>query len=92
MTNDEAILTLQQAVDEAFGAGIEIITRDGCEAIEMAIEALQERKTGKWEIYVVSMLDGEGCRCSECGFEGAPYWHYCPGCGAKIEGVCKEER
>lgn len=53
---------------------------------------LPERKTGKWKIYVISMLDGEGCRCSECGFEGAPYWHYCPDCGAKIEGVCKEER
>lgn len=56
-------------------------------ALKMAIEALKERKTGKWEIYVISMLDGEGCRCSECGFEGAPYWHYCPNCGAKMEGV-----
>lgn len=46
-----------------------------------------ERKTGKWKIYVISMLDGEGCRCSECGFEGTPYWEYCPHCGAKMEGT-----
>lgn len=44
-----------------------------------------ERKPGKWEIYVISALDGEGCRCSECGFEGASYWDFCPGCGARME-------
>ena len=49
-----------------------------------------ERKTGKWKIYVISPFDGEGCKCSECGFEGAPYWDYCPGCGAMIEGVEQE--
>lgn len=45
-----------------------------------------ERREGRWEIYVISMLDGEGCRCSECGFEGAPYWNYCPNCGADMRG------
>lgn len=45
-----------------------------------------ERKTGKWEIYVISMLDGEGCKCSECGFEGVPYWDFCPNCGAEMRG------
>lgn len=45
-----------------------------------------ERKTGHWEIYVISMIDGEDCRCSECGKCGcAPYWEYCPNCGAKME-------
>ena len=39
-------------------------------------------KKGKWEIYVISMLDGEGCRCSECGYEGVPYWDFCPNCGS----------
>ena len=43
-----------------------------------------QRKKGKWEIYVISMLDGEGCRCTECGFEGVPYWDYCPNCGAEM--------
>ena len=46
---------------------------------------VEERKTGKWEIYVISMLDGEGCRCSECGYEGVPYWDFCPNCGARME-------
>lgn len=41
-------------------------------------------RVGKWEIYAISMLDGEGCKCSECGFEGAPYWDYCPNCGARM--------
>lgn len=42
---------------------------------------IEERKTGKWEIYVISPFDGEGCRCSECKYEGAPYWDFCPNCG-----------
>ena len=51
----------------------------------IVLDAQPERKPGKWEIYVISMLDGEGCRCSECGFEGAPYWDFCPNCGARME-------
>ena len=50
-----------------------------------APEVKPERKTGRWEIYVISMLDGEGCKCSECGFEGVPYWNFCPNCGARME-------
>lgn len=46
-----------------------------------------ERKPGKWEIYVISAFDGEGCRCSECGLEGAPYWDFCPGCGVRMEDI-----
>ena len=46
-----------------------------------------ERKTGKWEIYVISPFDGEGCRCSECKYEGAPYWNFCPNCGTYNEEV-----
>ena len=45
-----------------------------------------ERKRGRWETYIISMIDGEGCRCSECGFEGVPYWEFCPNCGADMEG------
>lgn len=66
MTNEEAIWTLKEAVDEAFGAGIEIITRDGCEAIEMAIEALEERKTGKWELDQNPIDWGWDINCSVC--------------------------
>ena len=52
-----------------------------------------ERKKGKWE-YV--QYDGNpkigNWHCSECrlivnlGFEGEPYYHYCPSCGAKMRG------
>ena len=47
---------------------------------------IEERKTGKWEIYVISPFDGEGCQCSECKYEGAPYWNFCANCGAKMSG------
>ena len=50
-----------------------------------------ERKRGRWEIYIISMIDGEGCRCSECGFEGAPYWEFCPNCGADMRGEQDEK-
>jgi len=70
---------------------MEIIRRmDYCDDILEIIErqptVQPERKKGKWEIYVISMLDGEGCRCSECGYEGAPYWDFCPNCGADMRG------
>lgn len=46
-----------------------------------------ERKTGQWEIYVISPFDGEDCRCSECGQCGCvPYWNFCPNCGADMRG------
>lgn len=51
---------------------------------ELAPSVQPERIRGRWEIYVISMLDGEGCRCSECGFEGVPYWDFCPNCGADM--------
>lgn len=49
-------------------------------------DTIEERKTGKWEIYVISPFDGEGCRCSECKYEGAPYWDFCPNCGVVMNG------
>lgn len=52
----------------------------------LTVSAQPERKRGQWEIYVISMIDGEGCKCSECGFEGAPYWDFCPNCGADMRG------
>ena len=49
-------------------------------------KSAQPRKPGHWETYIISMIDGEGCRCSECGFEGVPYWDFCPNCGADMRG------
>ena len=46
-----------------------------------------KQKKGRWIIYVISPFDGEDCRCSECGqIECAPYWNYCPNCGAVMKG------
>ena len=50
-----------------------------------AADAVEVRH-GRWTVYVISMIDGEGCKCSECGFEGVPYWDYCPNCGARMDG------
>ena len=61
---------------------------DGITAINMAIEALQERKTGKW-----IRVDSNTFKCSKCGnflnFRGLNAGrgdaNYCPNCGAKME-------
>ena len=45
-----------------------------------------EPKKGHWIVYVVSPFDGEDVMCSECGQRGcAPYWDFCPHCGARME-------
>ena len=45
-------------------------------------------KSGHWIIYTVSPFDGEDVKCSECGRVAcAPYWDYCPNCGARMDGV-----
>lgn len=63
---------------------------DAIDAIIDEAPTIDAVKHGVWEIYVISMFDGEGCRCSECGFEGVPYWDFCPNCGAKIYSVNTE--
>ena len=57
------------------------------QSVKQMDAAQPEWKRGKWEIYVISMFDGEGCRCSECGLEGVPYWDFCPNCGANMREV-----
>lgn len=51
-------------------------------------KAFAEPKRGKWIIYTVSPFDGEDVKCSECGQRGcAPYWDFCPNCGADMREV-----
>ena len=53
---------------------------------ELPSADVQPVRHGHWEIYVISPFDGEDVRCSECGTCGcAPYWDYCPHCGAKMK-------
>ena len=77
----------------AFETDGDTMWQSGCwvryRAIEQVVKdqpTIEERKSGKWEIYVISPFDGEGCRCSECNYEGAPYWDFCPNCGADMRG------
>lgn len=57
--------------------------------LDMAIEALEEQKTGEWTREWLPSTNG-GCyevfRCSEC--EQAFNWRmkYCGNCGARMEG------
>ena len=59
--------------------------KDAFKALNSLPSAQPERKKGHWQIYIISMLDGEGCKCSECGHEGVPYWDFCPNCGARMD-------
>lgn len=59
-----------------------------CEAVDMAIKALQEpeRKKGKW----ISELKDDGdslLRCSICNYPVSYFWgrtNFCPECGADL--------
>lgn len=92
------LIDRQAALDEA-DEWLEFLDGDKDASLKMGIRTMRaslrklpsvqpERKTGHWEIYVISMLDGEDVRCPKCGQRGcAPYWKYCPNCGEKKEGV-----
>ena len=80
MTREEAIGWLES---------LERLDKEQDVALEMAIEALRERKTGKW---VLSPVDGQ-LHCSACNrllwgvaimaLGGLP--NACPWCGALLE-------
>ena len=86
MNND--LISRQQAIDALLAW-----MNDPEDDRESAFDVLKQLpsaqpKRGKWIIYTVSPFDGEDVMCSECGQRGcAPYWDYCPNCGAKMEGV-----
>lgn len=71
MTRKEAIKILKSISD---------ISTQG-EAIDMAIDALQDRPQGEW----ISNHDGSW-NCSECGLRVFIYakGNYCPNCGARM--------
>ena len=62
------------------------ITDDAYYALEMGINALEERKTGKWirhPIYPGS--DHYYYACSECDYRSWSKDNFCSVCGAKME-------
>lgn len=60
------------------------------EALDMAIEALENQKTGHWIADVDKWCDVvttvNGYKCSECGKFNTDKDNYCPNCGAKMKG------
>jgi len=82
--------SVQPYTDEEIQAMQDLEQAQLDKAYQIGVE--EGRKKGEWEIYVISMLDGEGCKCSECGFEGVPYWDYCPNCGADMRGESDGQR
>lgn len=70
------------------------------QALDKAIEALDEGSTGEWkaynektEAYDISGIKtwGQKRECSNCGFlvtyiEDFGFYSYCPNCGAKMKG------
>jgi len=47
----------------------------------------EEPRLANWEIYTISLVDGEDIRCSWCkGIEANLNWKWCPLCGARIVG------
>lgn len=85
MTNEEAIDHLSVVAERMNDKGRMIYVGDvALEAVDMAIEALQERKTGKWEL--AEMGDFNLFACSECGYRTINrWWKACPNCDAKME-------
>ena len=95
MTSEEAMQILREMIPT-----IAHCDRDARRqiALRMAIEALQERKSGKWEKVKWIHCKGSGFLCSECNSGvknqpvlcGKPMFIYCPFCGAKMEGGNKQ--
>lgn len=92
MTREKAIEYLKSA-DVTVGREIKTKT---AEALEMAIQALQEQKVGKWiaEGYYADFTNALAFHCSLCGghivdYECQVYAEnpHCKWCGAKMEGA-----
>lgn len=85
MTRQEAISQLDLCKSIIYASGQDWLDERDIVMLDMAIEALQEQKTGKW-------IGGELGNCSVCGHTGcaSDIWDrcaytFCPNCGAKLE-------
>lgn len=80
MTREEAINNLESLYNEIYNED-----SDGyiyAEAIDMAIEALQDKSKGKWLIFKYR----NSYKCSKCQEVCNRIFNYCPNCGASMEG------
>ena len=85
------LISRQAAIDAINKAFERVFAWDGTsplgdKVLENVPSAQPKQKTGHWQIYIISMLDEKGCKCSRCGHEGVLYWNFCPNCGADMRG------
>ena len=88
INKQEALRLLKLNYDDSPTDVSDLMYNDGVRSCVKTVREMKEvsARSGRWETYIISMLDGEGCRCSECRFEGVSYWDYCPNCGADMRG------
>lgn len=86
MTREEAIEQIKWYFEEDGGISAEDITKD---AIDMAIEALNDRPHGEWiydaEAYPLGNPYGH-YDCDQCGESVPNRTNFCPNCGALMGG------
>ena len=78
----KALLTMCDFKD-AYGDAVDSTVYE--EAVDMAIKALEEQKTGTWLIAEKDRYIVHSVRCSVCGYCISWMANYCPYCGAKME-------
>lgn len=87
MTKEEAIKRLESIV-------IRDALQEDYDALDMAIEALEEQKTGHWIKYGIPRCGEQHYKCTSCGYYinlgqwGELYtkeFKYCPNCGTRMK-------
>ena len=84
MTREDALYELERCKSIIQNSKMDWLDERDIAMLDMAIEALQEQKTGKW-------IGGELGECSVCGHKGcaSDIWDrcaytFCPNCGARL--------
>jgi rubrerythrin len=84
MTNKEAIEFIKTDISRLWDTPQNLEHK---EALEKAIEALSEQRTGHWKRISMDKYVQHAMayyRCSECGKDIIGEHNYCPNCGAKM--------
>lgn len=105
MTNKEAIEILKPLFDQCKGTDnclgyIEhYFSKDEEKALDLAIQALEERQQGEWKGYIRSAFHGVDewgepiyrpvtvYNCTKCGRRTVIKENFCPKCGADMRGT-----
>ena len=88
MTKEDAIKEIDELRNDIGSAYDDADQSPMWYALGMAIDALQERKTGRWIYHVDEIFPAESTKeCDQCRTEQPISCDdkYCPWCGAKME-------